>query len=53
MTHTETMDAKTGLVQVTSARRAVMETGSFVSVLDDSLKAMGNLLEPAETDSMT
>lgn len=31
-THTETMEAKTGLVHVTSARSAVMETGSFVSV---------------------
>ena len=31
-THTETIEAKTGLVHVTSARRAVMETGNFVSV---------------------
>lgn len=31
-THTETMEAKTGLVHVTSARRAVMETGRVVSV---------------------
>jgi hypothetical protein len=32
ITHTETMEAKTGLVHVTRARRAVIETGSFVSV---------------------
>ena len=31
-THTDTMEAKTGLVHVTRARRAVMETEGFVSV---------------------
>ena len=31
-THTEATEAKTGLVHVTRARRAVMETGVYVSV---------------------
>jgi hypothetical protein len=31
-THTEATEAKTGLVQVTSARSEVMETGRGVSV---------------------
>ena len=52
-THTEATEAKTGLVHVTRARRAVMETGdgsAYGIWLKDEMRY---ILEPAVTDSMT
>jgi len=54
-THTEATEAKTGLVHVTSARRAVIETRTRVSMwlIVPEVDVVFYVLEPAETDNMT